>query len=642
MEQILYQYAWLIPVFPLFSAFVMGLGLISFRKATQSLRRDLGFFTIALLGVSVLLSLAIFFFQYFGTSSYQWEMEWVVSQNFSLEIGYLIDPLSATMLVVVSTVGFLVMIYTDEYMAYDEGYVRFFGYLSLFCSSMLGLVLSTNLAQIYIFWELIGMCSYLLIGFWFTRSTAGDACQKAFITNRIGDFGLLLGILGFYWLTQSFHFTEIATRLESLAVLDPQILQLATLFGILLFLGPISKSAQFPLHVWLPDAMEGPTPISALIHAATLVAAGIYLVARMFPVFSQLPNVMNTIAWTGCLTAFLGATIATTQVDLKKGLAYSTVSQLGYMMMAMGVGSYSAGLFHLITHAYSKALLFLGSGSAIHGMEGAIGFSPFENQNMNNMGGLRKKMPVTATTFLIGTLSICGFPPFACFWSKDAILSDLFQSDPVIWLFAWLTAGLTSFYMFRIYFLTFEGEFRGPDINLVKESGTNMLLPLVVLTIPTVTLGLLGTPFRDFFKSFTENATIETNVDWPEFLTMAGSSVGIGLLGFGFAFLTYYKCSISRVSLANWNLPLYEFSKNKWYIDDLYDSLIVQGNRKFAQRILFFDQYFIDGLVNFTGIFVFLSGEGLRYTETGRFQVYGSTIVFVLISFVGFLVFQVS
>jgi NAD(P)H-quinone oxidoreductase subunit 5 len=360
----------------------------------------------------------------------------------------------------------------------------------------------------------------------------------------------------------------------------------------------------------------------------------------MFPTFSQFSVVMDTIAWTGCLTAFLGATIALTQLDLKKGLAYSTVSQLGYMMMAMGVGSYSAALFHLITHAYSKALLFLGSGSAIHGMEGAVGFSPLQNQNMNLMGGLRKRMPITAITFLIGTLSICGFPPFACFWSKDAILADLFEANFFLWLFAWLTAGLTSFYMFRIYFLTFEGSYRGEDISLVKESGKMMLFPLVVLTLPTLFLGLFGTPFQDSFKAFLENSPPETFVDWEEFFTMAGSSIGIGLLGFTFSFAVYYKCSISRVSLANWYRPFYEFSLNKWYLDDLYDIMIVKGNRKIAQQILFFDQYFIDGIVNFTGIFVFFTGEGLRYTETGRFQVYASSILFVLIGFIGFFFFQ--
>lgn len=639
MEQLLYQYAWLIPVFPLFSAFLMGVGLISFRQATLSLRRDLSFFTIFSLGLSLLLSLGIFYFQFQGTSSYLWEVEWLSTQNFSLELGYFIDPLTATMLVVVSSVAFLVMIYTDGYMSYDQGYVRFFAYLSLFTASMLGLVLSPNLIQVYIFWELIGLCSYLLIGFWFTRATAGDACQKAFVTNRVGDFGLMLGILGFYWLTKSFHFNEIALRLEGLVHQDPNLASLGILFSLLLFLGPVSKSAQFPLHVWLPDAMEGPTPISALIHAATLVAAGVFLVGRLFPIFEQFDLVMNTIAWIGCLTAFLGATIATTQVDLKKGLAYSTVSQLGYMMMAMGVGSYSAALFHLVTHAYSKALLFLGSGSVIHGMEGAVGFSPYVNQNMNNMGGLRKKMPITAATFLIGTLSICGFPPFACFWSKDSILGALFETNPMIWLFAWLTAGLTSFYMFRIYFLTFEGEYRGPNPDSVKESGSAMLFPLIVLTVPTVLLGFLGNPFDNRVQAFLENQPAEVE-SWVTFLTMAGSSIGIGLIGFFFSFFVYYKCSISRISLANLNPSLYEFSRNKWYIDDLYDQVIVKGNRKLAKGVLFFDQYFVDGLVNFTGIFVFFTGEGLRYTETGRYQFYGSTILVTLLSFFGFLAFQ--
>jgi NAD(P)H-quinone oxidoreductase subunit 5 len=256
------------------------------------------------------------------------------------------------------------------------------------------------------------------------------------------------------------------------------------------------------------------------------------------------------------------------------------------------------------------------------------------------MGGLRKRMPITAITFLIGTLSICGFPPFACFWSKDAILADLFEANFFLWLFAWLTAGLTSFYMFRIYFLTFEGSYRGEDISLVKESGKMMLFPLVVLTLPTLFLGLFGTPFQDSFKAFLENSPPETFVDWEEFFTMAGSSIGIGLLGFTFSFAVYYKCSISRVSLANWYRPFYEFSLNKWYLDDLYDIMIVKGNRKIAQQILFFDQYFIDGIVNFTGIFVFFTGEGLRYTETGRFQVYASSILFVLIGFIGFFFFQ--
>ena len=635
MEQLLYRYAWLIPMLPLISSLVMGTGLITFREATQSLRRDLAFFTIGLLGISGILSFSILYFQLNGGSSYKYLVEWVVNSDFTLELGYFIDPLSSVMLVVVSSVAFLVMIYTDGYMSYDTGYVRFFSYLSLFTSSMLALVLSPNLTQVYIFWELIGMCSYLLIGFWFTRSTAGDACQKAFVTNRVGDFGLLLGILGFYWLTKSFEFSEIALRLNVLLDANAIPVELGVLFALLVFMGPISKSAQFPLHVWLPDAMEGPTPISALIHAATLVAAGIFLTARMFPVFEQFETVMNFIAWTGGITAFLGATIAVTQVDLKKGLAYSTVSQLGYMMMALGVGSYSAGLFHLVTHAYSKALLFLGSGSVIHGMEGVLGFNPAKNQDMNLMGGLRKKMPITSTTFLIGTLSICGFPPFACFWSKDEILADLFNANIYLWFIAWFTAGLTSFYMFRIYFLTFEGSFRGyiPESNLnaeVKESSTAMVLPLIVLTIPTIFIGFAGTPFHNYVSEFLEGA-YEQKFDWIEFLTMAGSSIAIGVIGFTLAFFTYYKSSIDSQKFANENMGLYKFSRNKWYFDDLYGELFVKGNRIFAKQVLMFDQYFVDGIVNLTGLAVFFTGEGLRYVETGRVQFYGVTIVFALV-----------
>jgi NAD(P)H-quinone oxidoreductase subunit 5 len=291
-------------------------------------------------------------------------------------------------------------------------------------------VLSSNLLQVYIFWELVGMCSYLLIGFWYDRPSAAAACQKAFITNRVGDFGLLLGILGLYWTTGSFDFSIMGLRLSELVNSGALPGGLAALFGILVFLGPVAKSAQFPLHVWLPDAMEGPTPISALIHAATMVAAGVFLIARMYPVFEQIPVVMGVIAWTGAITALLGAAIALTQNDLKKGLAYSTMSQLGYMVMAMGIGGYSAGLFHLLTHACFKAMLFLCSGSVIHGMETVVGHDPLLAQDMRLMGGLRKYMPVTATTFLIGTLAICGIPPFAGFWSKDDILSLAFSANP--------------------------------------------------------------------------------------------------------------------------------------------------------------------------------------------------------------------
>lgn len=443
--------------------------------------------------------------------------------------------MSSLMLLIVTSVAFLVMVYSDTYMSYDQGYVRFFAYLSIFTTSMLGLVLSPNLVQLYIFWELVGMCSYLLVGFWYTRPTAADAAQKAFITNRVGDFGFLLGILGFFWLTGTFEFDGIALQLITFSQTDSNSFFLGLLFSFLVLMGPLSKSAQFPLHVWLPDAMEGPTPISALIHAATMVAAGIFLVARMFPIFSQYVLLMQIIAWIGALTAVLGATVAVTQTDLKKGLAYSTVSQLGYMMMALGVGSPTASLFHLMTHAFSKALLFLGSGSVILGMEEVVGLNPSQNQNMRLMGGLRQYMPVTSFTFLLGTLSLCGFPPFACFWSKDQILENIFEYSPLLWVIAWLTAGLTSFYMFRLYFLTFEGEFRSglSSPTKPKESPFNILFCLVFLTIPTCLIGLVGTPFNNVFLSFLEGRlnSLELSIDLNDFILIAGSSVGISLIG---------------------------------------------------------------------------------------------------------------
>ncbi|KAG6540521.1 hypothetical protein Mapa_018205 [Marchantia paleacea] len=353
------------------------------------------------LNIAMLLSFHFFWQQITGSPIHRYLWSWVLYKNFVLEIGYLLDPLTSIMLVLVTTVAVMVMIYSDSYMFYDEGYIKFFCYLSLFTASMLGLVLSPNLIQVYIFWELVGMCSYLLIGFWFTRPSAANACQKAFVTNRIGDFGLLLGILGFYWITGSFDFQQLSKRFFELLSYNQINLVFATLCALFLFLGPVAKSAQFPLHIWLPDAMEGPTPISALIHAATMVAAGIFLIARMFPLFQMLPFVMSIISWTGAITALLGATIALAQKDLKKGLAYSTMSQLGYMMLALGIGSYKAGLFHLITHAYSKALLFLGSGSVIHSMEPIVGYHPNKSQNMIFMGGLRQYMPITATFFCL-------------------------------------------------------------------------------------------------------------------------------------------------------------------------------------------------------------------------------------------------
>lgn len=553
--EFIYQFVWIVPFLPFLASILIGLNLFFFPKSTKSLRHIWAIFSISLLSIALIFSFNILWQQINNNTIYRYLWSWIFDKQIDFKIGFLIDPLTSIMLVLITSVGVLVMIYSDSYMSHDQGYVRFFAYLSLFTASMLGLVLSPNLIQIYIFWELVGMCSYLLIGFWFTRPSAANACQKAFITNRIGDFGLLLGILGFYWITGSFEFEILFQRFHELLINHEVNFYFVNLCALLLFLGPIAKSAQFPLHIWLPDAMEGPTPISALIHAATMVAAGIFLIARLFPLFLALPYIMNIISWIGAITALLGATIALAQNDLKKGLAYSTMSQLGYMMLALGIGSYQAGLFHLITHAYSKALLFLGSGSVIHSMESIVGYSPNKCQNMAFMGGLRKYMPITGTTFLIGTFSLCGIPPFACFWSKDQIITDSWLYFSSLGWISWITAGLTAFYMFRIYFLTFEGnlransnkvsfispvsiwgdlksnklklEFISKEKNFIlnksdnffninenknkkenlyaflnikkglfpKESDNKMLFSLLVLTLFTLFIGFLGAPF---------------------------------------------------------------------------------------------------------------------------------------------------
>uniref|UniRef100_UPI0030DDE22A NADH-plastoquinone oxidoreductase subunit 5 n=1 Tax=Drymaria cordata TaxID=191453 RepID=UPI0030DDE22A len=457
MEHI-YQYAWIIPFIPLPVPLLIGVGLILFPTATKDLRRIWSFCSISLLSIAMFFSLMLSIHQINSNSSYQYVWSWIINTDFSLEFGYLLDPLTSIMSMLITTVAILVLIYSDNYMSHDQGYLRFFAYMSFFTTSMLGLVTSSNLIQIYIFWELVGMCSYLLIGFWFTRPIAANACQKAFVTNRVGDFGLLLGILGLYWITGSFDFQDLFEIFKNLINNNEVNLLFCLLCTFFLFVGAVAKSAQFPLHVWLPDAMEGPTPISALIHAATMVAAGIFLVARLLPLFKVIPYIMYVIAFIGIITILLGATFALAQKDIKRSLAYSTMSQLGYMMLALGMGSYRAALFHLITHAYSKALLFLGSGSIIHSMEILVGYSPDKNQNMVLMGGLTKHVPITKIAFLIGTLSLCGIPPLACFWSKDEILNDSWSYSPIFAIIAYFTAGLTAFYMFRIYLLTFEGH----------------------------------------------------------------------------------------------------------------------------------------------------------------------------------------
>ena len=651
------ELAWLIPLLPLIGAAITGLGLISFNLTFNRLRKPVALLLLTCVGIAAVLSYAVLAEQLAGAGAREVLFNWASAGDFNLQMGYRVDALGAVMLALVTTIALLVMVYSDGYMAHDKGYVRFFTYLALFSSSMLGLVISPNLLEIYVFWELVGMCSYLLVGFWYDRDGAANAAQKAFVVNRVGDFGLLLGILGLFWATGSFGFEEIGTRLSAAVAGGGLSNGVAVLLCLLVFMGPMAKSAQFPLHVWLPDAMEGPTPISALIHAATMVAAGVFLVARLQPVYAPFPAVQLVIAIVGTITLFLGASIALTQQDLKKGLAYSTVSQLGYMMLAMGCGAPVAGMFHLVTHAFFKAMLFLGSGSVIHAMEEVVGHEPVLAQDMRLMGGLRKYMPVTAITFLIGCVAIAGIPPLAGFWSKDEILGQAFNTYPVLWAAGFITAGMTAFYMFRLYFLTFEGSFRGNDKALQAqllsaagkgsgegseeghghhaehphESGWQMAMPLAVLAVPSVLIGLLGTPWHSRFAELLdphEAAEMAERFSWSEFLPLAGASVAISVAGISLAVLAYYLHRIDLGKAVAARFPAVNaFFANKWYLDAINDKIFVQGSRKLARQVLEVDSKVVDGVVNLTGLLTLGSGEGLKYFETGRAQFY-ALIVF--------------
>ena len=666
------EIAWLIPVFPLIGAVLSGLGLICANKKINNSREIVSISLLSLVGVSAVISYKTLIEQIDGYQSVEKLFVWASAGDFTIPMGFVLDPLGSVMLTLVTTITLLVMIYSHGYMAHDKGYVRFFTYLALFSSSMMGLIISPNLLEIYVFWELVGMCSYLLVGFWYDRDGAANAAQKAFVVNRVGDFGLLLGILGLFWATKSFDFNEIAVGVSQSVSENSLPVWAALLLCFLVFLGPMAKSAQFPLHVWLPDAMEGPTPISALIHAATMVAAGIFLVARLQPLYSLFPSIQFIIALVGTITCFLGASIALTQMDLKKGLAYSTVSQLGYMMLAMGCGAPVAGIFHLITHACFKAMLFLGSGSVIHAMEEVVGHQPVLAQDMRLMGGLRKKMPFTSTTFLIGCVAISGIPPLAGFWSKDEILGNAFISFPAFWFVGFLTAGMTAFYMFRLYFLTFEGDFRGEDKDLQKElllaskinieeedhqeehgslheSPWSMTFPLVFLAVPSVIIGFMGFPWDSKFANLLdpEEALIAIeSFELKEFLPLAIASVFIASIGITIAYQAYFAKKINLSILFAQRFPsVNKFLSNKWYLDDINEKLFVKGSRKLAKEVLEVDSKVVDGVVNLTGLVTLGSGEGLKYFETGRAQFYALIVfggVILLVAIFGFQSPQVT
>jgi NADH-quinone oxidoreductase subunit L len=523
-----------------------------------------------------------------------------------------VDPLTAIMLIVVSSVSLLVQLYSTGYMHGDRGYARFFASMALFTTAMLGVVLGNNFLTIYIFWELVGLCSYLLIGHWHERPEAAAAAKKAFLVTRLGDVGFLLGILLFFAETGTLQVSTIADLAATAQLRDP-VLSVAIL---LVFCGAVGKSAQFPLHVWLPDAMEGPTPVSALIHAATMVAAGVYLMARTFPILEHAPAALTVVAVIGGFTAFFAATMGLVSRDIKRVLAYSTMSQLGYMMLGIGVGAMSAGIFHLFNHAFFKALLFLGAGSVIHLVD---------TNDMFEMGGLRRWRPVAFVTMTVAALSLAGIFPLSGFWSKDEILVATATTDvlspagrTILYLLALATVFLTAFYMFRVIFLTFSGQYRGHAHE--HPEPWSMTLPLLVLLVPTIFSGFWGAPlFGAAFQTFVEQhpATTSFRVDTAAISTL------IALGGIYLAWTMYGggKLEPGRAATARFG-PLHSLLDNRYYVDNIYNWIaghLVLGIAWAASR---FDTLVVDGAVNGVGAVVVGAGRGLRRAQTGQVQTY--------------------
>jgi len=560
--------------------------------------------------------------------------EWIEAGGFRVPLSLLLDPLSCVMILVVTGIGSLIHIYSLGYMAHDEEQVRFFSYLNLFTFFMLVLVLGGSLPLAFVGWEGVGLCSYLLIGFWFKKKSASDAGNKAFIVNRVGDAGLILGMIAAFHSFGSLDFVDIATNAGSLAGERLWEYGPITVVCLLLFVGAMGKSAQLPLHVWLPDAMEGPTPVSALIHAATMVTAGVYLVARTGPLYAKSETALFVVAGVGALTAFVAATIALVQTDIKKVLAYSTVSQLGYMFLACGVGAFGVGVFHLFTHAFFKALLFLGSGSVIHAMSG--------EQDMRQMGGLRTKIPWTFWTFVIGFLAIAGIPFFSGFYSKDEILIGAWASHgPLgkgLFLSAFLTALLTAFYMSRLLFMTFFGKFRGSHEaeHHLHESPWTMLLPLVILAVGSFAAGYIQVP-HVVEPVFRLEPAHGEHPGWVPIAATVNALVGIAL-----AYWMYIRKTDLPARIAASASPLVRLFENKWGFDLAFDgfarNVVVKGSESFLWKV--FDAGLIDGLVNGVGHFTADLGARVRLVETGLVRAYALAILGGAVALIGYLLWS--
>lgn len=639
MVEFAVQNAWLVALLPLLSAAIITFVTRKMPLLSSRVSRVMIFIALVL---SSLIGFKAFQDLDYVIQHSSGSLRWFTSGNFDFTVSWHVDAMTAMMLIVVTLISTLVQLYSREYMEeyIHKGYSfsRYYAELSLFSFSMLLLVLTDNFLVLYAGWELVGVSSFLLIGFFYEKKSAGVAAKKAFLANRVGDFGFLLGILIVFLATGTLSFDVAAAEIANGKLSG----SLLTIAAILLFFGAIGKSGQFPLHVWLPDAMEGPTPVSALIHAATMVAAGVYMVAKIMSIFAQASfpillgiNALDFVAYIGGITAVMAAYIAITQTDIKKILAYSTVSQLGFMILTLGMYTtdagvitpigLTAGIFHLFTHAFFKAMLFLCSGSVIHACH---------TQNIFEMGGLRKHMPVTAATCLIGTAAISGFPLTAGFWSKDAMLDAMFLSNMPFFIIAAIAATMTAFYMFRLYFLTFEGEYRGHGHP--HEPGWRMKFPLIFLAIPSLLIGFIGTPWNDIFGHYVHYTPViahahEAHHHGPNFIVM-GVSLLIFTVGFGLSFALYGKGSYAKADeLAEKMKPLFNASFNKLYVDEAYQYFIDKVILAIGKASNVFDKYGIDFIVNAVSWICLGYGHMIKLLHTGKVQQYAMGIIVALL-----------
>jgi len=647
IELIPHQAVWAIFLLPVFSFIIISFIL---RPWFNNRPKVSGYVTFATIGISLLLSIwvVINVFQR-GELSIP-KVEWVIIGDTKIYLGLMVDSLTAVMLIVVTVVSLLVQIYSQGYMHGDTGYCRYFAFMSLFTGSMLGLVLADNLVQLYVFWELVGLCSYLLIGFWFHRPSAAAAAKKAFIVTRLGDFGFLAAILFLYLKTSTLDIAQLH-QLAIAGTLGGAVLTWAAL-GI--FAGAVGKSAQFPLHVWLPDAMEGPTPVSALIHAATMVAAGVFLVARFFPLFVHSETAITVVAVIGGFTAIFAASMGLVMNDIKRVLAYCTISQLGYMMLGLGAAGIAVahggnitlevakaatvvGIFHLFNHAFCKALLFMGAGSANH---------TTRTFDMREMGGLRKVTPWTYATFLIGSLAIAGIWPLSGFWSKDEILAQSLEHQPAVFYLAMITVFMTAFYMFRVVFITFGGEYRGGspshsghETHALHESPIIMVVPMVILALFSIISG-----WANVSGEFGKFMGGEETFSWRHFYTiftlthpLPVISFGVALLGIFFAYAIYSAKWLSAESIGRTFSTFYTLFSRKYWFDELYERVIVVRilvNGVFWLLQLF-DTYAVDGVVNGIAGGTVAASNAVRKAQTGQLQAYGLAIFLGILVMVG-------